>query len=37
MLLTMLHVGGDMVGVLGSAVVVMEQPVHNHFIVHSSF
>ena len=33
-LLSMLHVGWDMVGVLGSAVVMLEQPVHNHFIVH---
>ena len=38
MLLSMLHVEGDMVGVLGCAVVVIEQPVlHNHIIVHSSF
>ena len=37
MLLTMLHVEGDMVWMLGCAVVVIGQPVHHNFIVHSSF
>ena len=37
MLLSMLHVGGDMAWLLGCVVVVIGQPVlHNHIIVHSS-
>ena len=37
MLLSMLRVGGDMVVVLGSALVLIKQSVHHHFILHSSF
>ena len=36
MLLTMLHVEGDMVWMLGCAAVVIGQPVHHTFIVPSA-